>query len=448
MKKMIFIFCILLLNTLIFGQWSEYGLEEENILDAGIGMTWIDDASYITLTFQPDISIGKLGIGLGVNILYNPETNQIRHEDWDSGYDYARLIRYLRYGYKGDPFYARVGALDAARFGHGFILNYYNNQINYDERKIGLSLDWDLGRMGFESITNNLGRLEVFGFRGYYRPLYESDIPVLRDFTVGASYITDMDPDAWRDTHDGITLWGADVELPLIKMDLFKFITYADHAQIIDYGSGQAIGVRTDLNALWGLLNFSASIERRYMGEEFIAPYFDPFYEHIRYTTKGELVDYYENMGGDPAALSEDMASLPEGSLVTKNMGLSMMNKKVKGWYGGLYLDFIHFIRAIGTFQRLDEQPNSGVLHLGAGLSQNIPILDIEAAYDKRGIEKSKDIFTLDRRSVARVGIGYKIKPYLLLYLDYIWTFKWEEDTRAYKPQERFQPRLAFRYRF
>ena len=56
-----------------------------------------------------------------------------------------------------------------------------------------------------------------------------------------------------------------------------------------------------------------------------------------------------------------------------------------------------------------------------------------------------KDIRTLDSRSVARVGLGYKIKPYLLLYMDYIWTFQWDDELNTYKPQERIQPRLAFR---
>jgi len=40
------------------------------------------------------------------------------------------------------------------------------------------------------------------------------------------------------------------------------------------------------------------------------------------------------------------------------------------------------------------------------------------------------------------------MKPYLLLYLDYLWSFEWDEELEQYTPQERFQPRLAFRHRF
>jgi hypothetical protein len=125
-----------------------------------------------------------------------------------------------------------------------------------------------------------------------------------------------------------------------------------------------------------------------------------------------------------------------------------MMNEKRQGWYGGLYVDLIHLVHALGTFEMMDDVDNSGILHLGLGLSQSIPLIDVDASYDKRGIGTFKDIRTLDFRSVARVGVGYKIRPFLLLYLDYIWNFVWDEEAQHYKPQERFQPRLAFRYSF
>ena len=46
------------------------------------------------------------------------------------------------------------------------------------------------------------------------------------------------------------------------------------------------------------------------------------------------------------------------------------------------------------------------------------------------------------------MGLGYKIKPYLILYVDYIWNFVYNEQTDRYEPQERIEPRLSFVYRF
>ncbi len=168
----------------------------------------------------------------------------------------------------------------------------------------------------------------------------------------------------------------------------------------------------------------------------------------MRYTTISELADFYESLGGDAESIPEKYLPITEDVRVTQEALLPMMNKKRQGWYGGLYVDLIHIVQALGTFEMMDNVNNSGILHVGAGLSQSIPLVDIDASYDKRGIGTFKDIRTLDYRSVARVGIGYKLKPYLLLYLDYIWSFVWDEENQNYKPQERFQPRLAFRYSF
>ena len=145
--------------------------QEGGLLMGGVGVTTIDDKTFFSINFRPELAFGKIGIGLNVNLLYNTGSGELRHEDWDEGYDYFRIIRYLRWGHKWDPVYARVGTLDAARLGHGFIVNYYTNEASYDNRKIGLAFDLDFGRFGFETITSNLGRAELIAGRGYYRPL-------------------------------------------------------------------------------------------------------------------------------------------------------------------------------------------------------------------------------------------------------------------------------------
>lgn len=461
MKKITLVILFTLLTAnLSMAQWSGYShTTGGSELDAGLGMTWIDNQAYYTITFQPDISIGKLGIGLGINILYNPDEGKVRSVDWDSGYDYARIIRYIRYGYKGDKVYAKIGALDGARIGHGFIMNFYNNQVKYDERKLGLVFDVDLGKFGFESMTNNLGRLEVIGGRGYYRPIYNSNIPVLKNIAFGVSYVTDTnipphkvnftnDTIAYQDKVDNVSVWGVDFEMPLIKSKILTTMLYADHAQIINYGHGQAVGLGTDFSALWGFLELSFNIERRFLGKEFMGTYFGPFYEMFRSTAVDDMLDFYYTLGGDsadvPVGFETDLANIP----VNQKVILPMMRQKRRGWYGSLIMDFFNLVNVLGSFQVIDNTDNSGILHIGAGLSQSIPVLAFEASYDKRNLGKLKDVFTLDNRSIARVGIGYKLKPYLLLYMDYIWNFIWDEDDGEYKPSKRIQPRLSFRYPF
>ena len=390
-----------------------------------LGMTVIDDQTFFTINLRPDIALGKFGLGLNVNLLYNTKNGAIRGEDWNESYDWARLIRYVRYGQKRDKFYTRVGTLDAARLGHGFIMNYYTNAASFDGRKIGLELDIDFGTFGFESVTNNMGRFEIFGGRAFVRPLRPYlDIPIIKNITFGASYVMDVDPDAMRNTSDGVSAYGLDVELPLITIPLLNTFAYVDWAKINNYGAGTAFGVEANLKIVAGIAEVSAKLERRILGKEFLPAYFDAFYEIRR----------YEPLEG--------------GSIFRKDSSLMLIQDETKGIFGELVGHVLNTIRLVGNFQRLDQTPNSGILHIAADSGDRIPLLALQAAYDKMGIETLNDAFTLDDRSIARVGIGYKVKPYLMLFMDYIHSYQFDEVKNVYKAQKRYSPRIAFVYNF
>jgi hypothetical protein len=422
-----------------FSQYADGGLgymgTEGGLIMGGVGLTKIDDQTYFSINFRPELAFGKIGVGLNVNLLYDTDTGHIRSKDWDTGYDYFRLIRYIRYGYKWDKVYARVGTLDAARLGHGFILNYYTNEASYDNRKIGLAFDLDFGRFGFETVTSNLGRAELVGGRVYYRPLLGVvTIPIIKNFAVGATYGRDFDPDDWSGTDDGVSVYGFDFELPILKTQVLNIMLYFDWAQIHGYssvenesrtfGSGRAIGVSTSIGNLGGFIDLSAKLERRWMGEEFMASFFDPFYEIYR----------YQEINGNRQYKTDLLIGLPD----------------TKGVFGELYGGLLgNKVRLLGMFTRLDDQERSGALHLAADAPDAVPTVAAHATYDKIAIEKTSDVFTLDNNSVARVGLGYKIKPYLILYVDYIWTFvETELGSKSYKPQERIEPKLVFVYNF
>ena len=392
-----------------------------------LGMTVIDDDTYFTINLTPDISFGKFGVGLNINLLYNTKNGAIRSVDWDESYDWARLIRYLRYGHKRENVYARIGTLDAARLGHGFLMNYYTNEASFDRRKIGLAFDIDFGTAGFETVTNNLGRFEIFGARAYARPLKPYiDVPLVKDLTFGATYITDVDPDSRRGTEDGLYAIGFDVELPLIRIPMLNTFTYFDWAKIDSFGSGIAFGVEANLRVIAGVAEVTAKLERRILGKEFIPAYFDAFYEIERYQYQPPLSSY----------------------VYRKDQRLALIQDETKGVFGELVGHILNTIRLVGSFQRLDQRPNSGILHLAADSGDKIPVLALQANYDKMGIETLNDAFTLDDRSIARIGVGYKVKPYLMLFMDYIHTFQFDEVKNKYKAQKRISPRVAFVYNF
>ena len=206
------------------------------------------------------------------------------------------------------------------------------------------------------------------------------------------------------------------------------------------------IGVEHDL--IPGVLDVGLNLERRFLGDSFIANYFDPFYEVLRYSTMGELMAYYEYLGGDPSGVPGIYQPVDESESISKKHLLPMMTEKRRSWYAALFADVLSLVRVMGFYERVDGREESGRMHLYAGLSQSVPFIAFEASYDKYGMDSFGDIFTLDYRSMARLGVGYKMMPFLLLYVDYIWSFQWDDALGQYKPQERFQPRIAFRYRF
>ena len=225
------------------------------------------------------------------------------------------------------------------------------------------------------------------------------------------------------------------MELPIIQSGFFNTTLYYDWATISGFstienksrtfGDGQAVGVMASLGNLLGLIDISAKLERRWLGKEFVPSFFDAFYEIYRYQVAGTTGIHK----------------------IDQLIGITEETKGVFGeLYGGLLGDKV---RLLGMFSRLDEQKNSGAMHLAADAPDAIPGIAAHATYDKIGVEMISDVFTLDNQSVARVGLGYKIKPYLILYMDYIWTFVEEEPgSRVYKPQERVEPKLVFTYQF
>ncbi len=421
-----------ILSTLLFAahfssaQTTFYGtmLDNQGVFMGGMGLAAIGGETFYTINLRPEIAVGKFGFGLDIPLRYNTQTGQIRSEDWDDTYDYFRTIRYLRYGRKQrDKFYTRVGALDATRLGHGFIMNYYNNSLLYDERKIGLELDTDFGFGGFELMTSNFERREILGGRLYYRPLQlVTNTPIIRNFAIGATYILDDDPDGYRGTSDSISEFGLDVELPIIQTELARLTLYGDLAKINDFGSGQAAGIDFKLYGISGIFDFGAQLERRFLGKEFLPAYFGPFYELERYNVQDSVI-------------------------ITKRDILAQA-KETRGTFGMLYGQVLNTFRLIGTYERRDGVPNSGILHVEANVPETIPKIAVRAMYDHKGIETFGDVVEFkDDNASARIGVGYKLNQFLIFYADYIYTFEKQPDGST-KVQKRFEPQLALAVTF
>jgi hypothetical protein len=125
--------------------------------DLGIGAETIGETVYQTLTLSPDLAFGKFGVGIDINLHYTftgggtGQDFEIYSGDWvpaDAGLTFFELylpkIRYVRYGLKGEPLFVKLGSIDDATLGNGFIMGNYANTLFLPERRIfGLTFEMD-----------------------------------------------------------------------------------------------------------------------------------------------------------------------------------------------------------------------------------------------------------------------------------------------------------------
>ncbi len=406
-------------NVLLAQEPSRLGaLRQQQWLHGGLGLTSVDGTQYYLFYFRPELTFGKIGIGLDLNLRFG-EDGKLRQEDWDEGYDYLRVTRYLRYGTKHDPFYARVGALDYARLGHGSIVSFYRNSPSYDLRRVGAEIDGDFGLFGFESVLSDVAATPLFGLRLFGRPLYNSSlsqIPVLGGMEVGGTYATDLRTDSRQ------TIIGADIGFPLLRSDIVGATVYTDVVKILDYGSGIAVGMDVRFLGL-GLVTLDARYERRFQGDRYLHSYFDAIYERDR-------IRSFSTPGSSVAVL--------------RKRDLLAQAKKSEGYYGELWISVLGTFHVIGAYHSPVGVKNAGTIHLELETGNALPGIFLTAGYDKSNVGS---VFKLDQNALLRAEIGYF--PYPLVFVSCLYEWSFTEDrgedggVRGYRTHRRVEPRVG-----
>ncbi|HWP67678.1 MAG TPA: hypothetical protein VN437_00165, partial [Rectinemataceae bacterium] len=268
-------------------------------------------SSWSKLGFQPDLSIGKFGIGLDLTLRFKLYPNsdtpiEIYTPDWipqdgKTIFDvYLPKIMYVRYGLRGvDPFYAKLGSIPDFSLGNGLIVSDYSNTRFLPETRIfGLQVGVDgslfkVPYFGIEALTGNLSQLDVIGGRVYIRPLAFMGSSILGRLQVGATAVVDRDPLLYIPAAD-IGLYpasklvyvaGADVTLPIITGNIFSLTTFVEGAREMNNALGAIVGVS---GKLISFINYGAQF--RYLQEGFIPSYFDSNYDLYR----GDRFTYVE----------------------------------------------------------------------------------------------------------------------------------------------------------
>lgn len=432
-KYYVLLFCFFLLAPQIYAQGipDAYWYPDQNTVAGGLGITWIDGQPYTTITLAPELTFGKIGVGLYLQLLMNNNNEfKLRKDEYKGGAGVLRALNYVRYGRKYDPFYGRVGMLEMASLGNGFLMWNFNNASNYDKRKIGLALDIDFGKVGFESVTNNLGNLELIGGNLYFRPVrfLNPDVPILKNFRLYGTYVYDDKVKSWKTPgeRESLSAYGLGADLLFLDTPILKSGIYFDYGKFNDFGSGKATGINAYFPEFIGLFSLMVKFEKRFLEEQFIANFFGPLYELDR---------------------ALDPFQYPAESRI---LALKFA-EKTEGYFGQLAGHIIHKITLVGNYQRLNGIKRSGIVHVEALAPDLVPRFELKAYYDKAGIETFKDFRTLDNRSIATAEVGYRLNKFLVVSTVYRWYWVRQEDEFGnveYKPIERVEPRISFSFKF
>ncbi|URA10062.1 hypothetical protein [Thermospira aquatica] len=369
-----------------------------------VGNITIDGTNYLSLRLQPDLSLGKFGIGLDLNLEFDPNWN-FRTSEWNTWQAVLSKILYIRYGLKNDPFYIKVGNIDDFTLGNGWIMRRFSNMRDFPSvKKLGLAFDMDFKIAGFESAVDNIWDWDIMGLRAYVRPLQPTKIFLIEKLEIGTTVAADLDPGnptppadkpyQFTDSNQKpVVVVGADMRLPVVSSPVFSLVPYLDGAFILGKGTGEAVGLQGGILSI-----IPYRFEVRILQPRFVPTYFDSYYESIR-STKYDSLDNYSNHYAGWAF----------------NSGLSLMN-------GALFFDF--------TIEDDWGDASLPTLNLSLGATKEVlKLFDIKATWSRQNIAEWSDVFKYESEN-SQLGllINYYASQNLILAIEYKRTFKLDEN--------------------
>ncbi len=406
----IFITFIVTLVPTLSAQNTLTPMTEKDFLTSGFyggGLTFINGDAYIQIQLQPEIPIGKVGLGFNFVLLYNPYAenaeDQFLAEDgevWDSASTWLRLIRYISYGDLYDPLYFRLGEFDYLTIGHGSIMSGYSN---HDRRGLHLNLRKTGNKYGVETMVNDLGMPTIFGGRGFYRPFQRlENNNLLTRMEFGATYITDIDPNYPDNDLHSFDAVGVDVGFPIVEQSSFRIDLYNDYAvqtppvnpqETMDAddtsGLPSDIGDTQQEELTWGngtgigLASTKAifKFEYRIFSNGYIPSIFDYTYET-----------------GIPIF-----------------WGYETNNDTRRGFFTQLIIQPLPELQLLGAYEQYDN--NTSKIYLGVNESGLVPQMGFRAFYTKRNIGEDgdtgffSDLVDLDEKSALNLEVSYVVVP-------------------------------------
>jgi len=414
--------------------------EEGGGLDFGLSLgvgaeTFIEGGSPVTyqmVKLSPDLAIGKFGIGLDLTLHYTftggagGDEFRVREADWvpegdDTFLDlYLPKFKYIRYGFKGEALFAKLGSIDDATLGDGFIVGNYDNTLFLPDKRIfGLSFDLDgqlfnFPYVGIETFVGNLAQFDVLAVRPFVRPLAGTEIPVIKNLQVGGTFAMDRKPGLYfgDPAAEPVILYGADLRLPILANPAISLMAFTDVARLHNTGGvGGMVGFG---GRLIGFLNYGAQV--RVLGENFIPTYFDSAYDLFR-------EDKYDSVQAENIAAYQGwLASLG----VSFFDELLVFNASLDGPFG----------EPTGGTTALDYPHLYATFLLGEGL---VPHVSVQASLDKRSLGDTP--FFGKEDTVVQGRLNYSIGAAVL---SFIYQMTWDPASNDWVTKSAIETGITF----
>ena len=407
----------------------------------------IGGENYAGARFQPELNLGKVGVGFDIPVYFNLENGDFYSDELKSGSGILRLISYVRYGRKKkDPVYVKMGQLRGESIGYGSLLNNYNNSPSFEKRKVGLSYDIRIKKVvGIEGMYSdfNTESFNLFAIRPYVRPFGASGIPVIKTLDFGFTYISDTDQtDRFGDNtgkneflSDGIKAYGFDMGITFINSSFINLTGYAHFSKLskvksdslIAYhqsipptqgygaGKGMGLGLNANMNVIGNFFRLNSRIERLWYTDNYMPQFFDAHYE-----------------------INKDTKILALGD-----------SKNKQGIYGSLTASIMDKLLVGGNLLLPDNvsKETPATMQLNLKTKDLFNKIIIEGYYTKGNLVDFIDAFEFDENSLALMRFAYKISPILVTGIDYRWTWN-KQDSGEYKADNSVMPYIALQFQF
>ncbi|MEQ8582840.1 MAG: hypothetical protein RIC30_12120 [Marinoscillum sp.] len=424
--------------------------------DGGFTVTQIDDQYFVGLVLNPEFSIGKVGVGLNVPILYGLDDQSIRTEIFKDGVGAARLITYIRYGVqKADPVYVKVGQLNNTMIGFGGLINNYTNSTSFEKRKVGLHYDLNVkGIAGIDGLYSDFspGSFNLFAMRPYVRPMAWTPIPIVRTFEFGATFIRDKDQSkivtsdststSYLFTRNGIGAFGLDMGVTLLRVPFIQIDLFATYSKLnvtsealrdslqftytttnepsimsdgFQDGTGASVGVNFRFHFIADLLSTDIRIERLNYSDHYLPQFFDATYE-----------------------INKDAKIYALGAA-----------EKMSGFYGSLTGHILKKVQLGGSLMIPDDitEATPATVRVNADLDRLADKFSFHGSYIKGNLTDLGDTFKFDERSLAKLRVVYHLNKFLAAGFDYYWAFTPTADG-GYKATKYVSPYFGLSIQF